>query len=199
MIENRQLKYFVVAARYMNITRAAEALHLSQPALTRNIHQLEDQLRVSLFRRAGRRITLTEAGECLLAEAQSMLLQLDRSIIATQKASRGELGKLVIGCTSAAGLVGVPMLVKRFRERHPGPMIILQEFDSAHDRHVEIEQNQAGFFGVRVAQVGQRLLAVFPEHQGVGDMQILQRTLHSHGVHFVVLHQPDGLIGESHD
>lgn len=131
MIEHRQLRFFIVAAQYMNITKAAKALFLTQPALTRNIHQIEEELGVPLFRRAHRRISLTEAGECFLAEAKLTLQQLDHSITAAQKASRGELGKLIIGCTSMAGLVGVPRLVQRFRERFPGPMIVLQELDSA--------------------------------------------------------------------
>lgn len=131
MIENRQLRFFVVAAQYMNITQAARALYITQPALTRNIHQIEEELGLALFHRAHKRISLTEAGECFLAEAKLTLQQLDHSIVAAQKASRGELGKLIIGYTSTAGLVAVPRLVSAFRKRYPGPMIVLQELDSA--------------------------------------------------------------------
>ncbi len=130
MIENRQLRYFVTAARLLHITRASEALHIAQPALTRNIHQLEEELGVALFHRVRKRISLTEAGQTFLVEAERLLEQLEESMIAAQKAARGELGRLVIGFVSTAGLVAVPQLIAAFRNRYPGPMIVLKELES---------------------------------------------------------------------
>lgn len=130
MIENRQLRYFVTAARLLHITRAAEALHIAQPALTRNIHQLEEELGVALFHRVHKRISLTEAGQTFLGEAERLLQQLEESATAAQKAARGELGRLVIGFVSTAGLVAVPKLIADFRNRYPGPRIVLKELES---------------------------------------------------------------------
>ena len=130
MIENRQLRYFVTAARLLHITRAAEALHIAQPALTRNIHQLEEELGVALFHRVRKRISLTEAGQTFLVEAERLLEQVEESMMAAQKAARGELGRLVIGFVSTAGLVAVPQLIAAFRKRYPGPMIVLKELES---------------------------------------------------------------------
>jgi DNA-binding transcriptional LysR family regulator len=127
MIENRQLHYFITAAHFLHITRAAEALHIAQPALTRNIHQIEEELGVELFHREHKRISLTEAGEVFLVEAERTLQQMEHSIVAAQKAARGELGKLVIGYSSTAGMVVVPKLVSAFRKRCPGPTIVLNE------------------------------------------------------------------------
>jgi DNA-binding transcriptional LysR family regulator len=130
MIENRQLRYFVTAARLLHITRAAEALHIAQPALTRNIHQLEEELEVALFHRVRKRISLTDAGQIFLVEAERLLQQLEESTTAAQKAARGELGRLVIGFVSTAGLVAVPKLIAAFRKRYPGPRIVLKELES---------------------------------------------------------------------
>ena len=131
MIETRQLRFFVVAAQYMNITQAAKTLYITQPALTRNIHQIEHELGVPLFHRAHKRISLTEAGESFLAQAKLILQQLEHSMAAAQKASRGELGNLIIGYTSIAGLVATPRLISAFRKRYPGPRIVLQELNPA--------------------------------------------------------------------
>jgi DNA-binding transcriptional LysR family regulator len=131
MIENRQLRYFITAAHYLHITQAAEALHIAQPALTRNIHQIEEELGVALFHRAHKRISLTEAGKTFLAEAERTLQQLKQSVVAAQKAARGELGKLVIGFVGTAGLVAVPKLVSAFHQRYPEPKIVLSELEPA--------------------------------------------------------------------
>ena len=73
MIENRHLRYFLEVARTLHITRAAERLHIAQPALTQNIYQLEQGLGVQLFDRQGRRLSLTEAGHVFEREAEHSL------------------------------------------------------------------------------------------------------------------------------
>ena len=127
MIENRQLRYFSAAARELHITRAAEALHIAQPALTQNIRQLEAELGVELFHRVRKRISLTEAGQVFLAEAERSLNNLELAVRSVQRTARGELGRLTLGFTSMAGLILVPRLVRDFRRRYPGPMLVLRE------------------------------------------------------------------------
>jgi len=131
MIETRHLAYFVAAARCMNITRAAASLRVAQPALTRAIHHLEGQLGVQLFHRVKNRISLTDAGVAFLADAETTLSQLENSVVTAQRASRGETGRLTIGFISTAGLAVMPGLVQRFRNRYPGPMIVLHEMGAA--------------------------------------------------------------------
>lgn len=72
-MELRVLKYFLAVAREENITRAAEQLHVSQPAVSRQIAQLEEELGIRAFERKGKRVTLTEEGRLLRRRAQEML------------------------------------------------------------------------------------------------------------------------------
>ena len=75
MLENRHLRYFIEVARSLHVRRAAERLHIAQPALTQNIQQLESELGVELFHRESRHLRLTEAGQIFLVEAEQSLRQ----------------------------------------------------------------------------------------------------------------------------
>jgi Bacterial regulatory helix-turn-helix protein, lysR family len=90
MIENRHLRYITVLARTLHMTRAAEQLHIVQPALTQNIQQLEEELGTLLIHREGRKLSLTEAGEVFLAEAERSLQQFELAKIAAQRRSAGD-------------------------------------------------------------------------------------------------------------
>ena len=72
-MELRVLRYFLTVAQEENITRAAEALHMTQPTLSRQLSQLEEELGARLFERGARRITLTDAGLLLRRRAQELL------------------------------------------------------------------------------------------------------------------------------
>jgi DNA-binding transcriptional LysR family regulator len=171
MIENRQLRYFIAAAHELHITRAAESLHIAQPALTQNIRQLEAELGVTLFHRIRKRISLTEAGHLFLAEAERSLNHLELAVRSVQKTARGELGKLAIGFTSMAGLILVPKLVSEFRKRYPGPMIVLREMGAADqedalrsesiDLGISYGPPKVGEFSLRQLQPD-RLIAALP-------------------------------------
>ena len=127
MLENRHLKYFLEVANLLHVTKAAERLHIAQPALTQNMQQLESELGVQLFHRAGRRLTLTEAGRVFRVEAETSLRQFSHAQRAAQRAARGELGTLVLGFQSTAGLAVVPQLVQCFRSAYPEVEIVLSE------------------------------------------------------------------------
>ena len=72
-MEFRQLRYFVTVARELNFTRAAEKLRVAQPALSRQVRQLEEELGVRLFERTKRRVELTPSGAAFLTEAEAIL------------------------------------------------------------------------------------------------------------------------------
>jgi DNA-binding transcriptional LysR family regulator len=131
MLENRHLRYFVEVAKCLHVTKAAERLHIAQPALTQNIHQLEEELGVELFHREGHRLTLTQAGHVFLKEAQASLLQFDHAQRAAQRAARGEVGKLALGFQSMAGLSVVPHILQRFQSSYPDVEVVLHEMGSA--------------------------------------------------------------------
>ena len=134
MIENRHLRYFLEVARTLHITRAAERLHIAQPALTQNIQQLEQELGVELFERKGRRITLTEAGRVFECEAEHSLRVFQGAQLAARRAARGEVGKVVIGFQSTAGLTLIPQMLKNLANKYPEIEVTLREMGTAVQR-----------------------------------------------------------------
>jgi DNA-binding transcriptional LysR family regulator len=130
MLENRHLRYFIEVARSLHVRRAAERLHIAQPALTQNIQQLESELGGELFHRESRHLRLTEAGEIFLVEAEQSLRQFDHAQKTVQRAARGEVGKLVLGFQSTAGLPVVPNLLQNFRTEFPEVEVTLIESGS---------------------------------------------------------------------
>ncbi|MGO4763666.1 transcriptional regulator CynR [Cupriavidus sp. 2KB_3] len=123
----RHIRYFLAVANSGNFTRAAEAVHVSQPALSQQIRQLEDSLGVQLFDRTGRTIRLTDAGEAYRQYAQRALQDLDagkRALHDVRDLSRGTL-RLAMTPTFTPYLVG--SLVEIFRQRYPALALCLTE------------------------------------------------------------------------
>ncbi len=118
-IELRHLHYFIAVAEELNFGRAAERLHIAQPPLTRQIRRLEEELGVELFHRTTRRMELTQAGQVYLGEARRVLAQIQEGIVMARLASRGEVGRLVVGFEGSSAYDIVPLSVKAFRERFP--------------------------------------------------------------------------------
>lgn len=131
MIENRHLRYFLAVSQDLHVTRAAARLHIAQPALTQNIQQLEAELEVELFRRDGRRLTLTEAGHVFVQEAEASLRQFEHAQQAARRAARGEVGTLALGFQSTAGLSIVPQILQRFRTYYPDVDVLLREMGTS--------------------------------------------------------------------
>lgn len=123
----RHIRYLTAVAEHQNFTRAAEALHVSQPTLSQQIKQLENSLHVQLLDRSGRTVRLTDAGETYLRYARCALRELDagtRAIHDVQDLSRGSL-RLAMTPTLTAYLIGP--LVERFSTRYPGITLSVQE------------------------------------------------------------------------
>src|ERR1700726_171660 len=95
-MELRHLRYFVAVAEELNVRQAAARLHLSQPPLSRQIHDLEEEVGTKLFVRSQSGMHLTEAGRTFLTEARSIRAKGQRAIQLAQAASRGEAGPLDI-------------------------------------------------------------------------------------------------------
>jgi len=127
MIDLRRLRAFVAVAEELHFGRAARRLSMSQPPLSVQIRELERELGAPLLTRTQRRVELTAAGATLLVEARRLLAQAEAAIERTRRTARGELGHLTIGFVSTADYSLLPLLVRRFRARHPDIGLTLRE------------------------------------------------------------------------
>jgi DNA-binding transcriptional LysR family regulator len=93
-VELRHLRYFVAVAEEKHFGRAAERLHISQPPLSQQIQQLEDELGVKLFERTSRQVSLTPAGDAFLGEARSVLAVMEQALASVDQTRRGAQGIL---------------------------------------------------------------------------------------------------------
>jgi DNA-binding transcriptional LysR family regulator len=118
-MELRHLRSFLVVADELNVGRAAERLHLTQPTLSRQIAALEHDLGVPLFTRIKRRFALTAAGEIFRADAQEVVRRADEAVKAAQRAHRGELGTLRLRFVQSATFEALPRLLGAFRTAYP--------------------------------------------------------------------------------
>jgi DNA-binding transcriptional LysR family regulator len=123
----RQLRSFVVVAEELHFRRAADRLHLSQPALSQQIRSLENELEVPLLFRNRRRVELTAAGASFLPEAHDLLATLDSAIATARRVHEGRVGRLRIGFVGSALLSIVPAVLQRFRAARPEVELELRE------------------------------------------------------------------------
>jgi DNA-binding transcriptional LysR family regulator len=124
----RRLRYFVAVAERLHFGRAAEALHISQPPLSRAIRALEDDLGVPLFARTRRKVELTPQGVRLLEETRRLTGQLERTVHELRAMASGKHARLRIGFVSLADYGGVlPQLLKQYKAAHPAVRLSLRE------------------------------------------------------------------------
>ena len=127
-MELRHLRYLVAVAEEGHVTRAAARLGIQQPPLSQQIRALEAELRVQLFRRKPRGVELTQAGQALLAEAQTILRQVEHAVAAARRTGRGEAGRIGLGFTSSASFHPlVPRVIREYRQSHPLVALTLEE------------------------------------------------------------------------
>lgn len=118
-MDTRLLKYFVAVAEHQNITHAAKALYIAQPALSVAIKKLESQLELELFRRNDRKIALTNEGEVLLTHAKLILQQIDDATLAMKELRGLEKGEVRLGVPSIMGTYYFPDVLMAFKSRYP--------------------------------------------------------------------------------
>jgi len=126
----RRIRHFVVLAETLNFRRAAERLHIAQPALTVSIQKLEAELGTALFIRDPRGVVLTPSGEVALAEARRVLFHAGQFRDAVNAAATGMAGTLRVGFVGSATYDVLPRLVRRFRADYPGVELVLKEATS---------------------------------------------------------------------
>ena len=149
-MELRHLRYFVAVAEDLSFTKAAGKLHLAQPSLTRQIHNLEDELGVRLLNRSKSQVTLTEEGRSFLGDARRILALATENVLAVQRLGRGEVGQLNIAYLPNFDFELLPETLRDFRQICPH--IALNLFDMSPGeqlRALEARKIDLGFVGLR--------------------------------------------------
>ncbi|PWM76768.1 MAG: transcriptional regulator [Phascolarctobacterium sp.] len=118
-METRLLRYFLTLAHEENITRAAEVLHITQPTLSRQLAQLEDETGTTLFIRGKRKIELTSEGMLLRRRAEEILTLIDRTEKELLEQSENMTGTICLGCGELRSFNIVAQIIKTFREECP--------------------------------------------------------------------------------
>ena len=129
-MELRQLEYFAAVARHRHFGRAAEAVYVSQPALSQQVRRLEAELGLALLRRTSRGVELTPAGADLLARAETILAEAQRARAAMDEHAGVVRGTVRIAATPADALT-LPEAIAAFHRDHPGVRIALRHASAA--------------------------------------------------------------------
>lgn len=119
-MEIRVLRYFLTVVREEGITKAADALHITQPTLSRQLAQMEEDIGVKLFHRGTRKITLTNEGMLLRRRAEEILQLVDNTEKELIEQEEQIEGKITIGCGELASVQVLSELIGEFSEKHPG-------------------------------------------------------------------------------
>lgn len=115
-----QLRIFLAVAEHLHFTRAAEALYITQPAVSAAIQSLEGEYGVKLFHRIGRQIEITEAGKLLQVEAEKIIEQVKLTERGLQELNNLQRGELKLGSSLTIGNYWLPEQISRFQQQYPG-------------------------------------------------------------------------------
>ena len=126
-MELRHLRYFVAVAEALNVTKAAARLHVAQPALSRQVADLEEELGVDLLTRTSHGVRLTAEGKLFLDEAREILKRAEESVTRVRALARGEFGELQVGYVPPLELHILPRALAEFQKTTPGVKVVLHD------------------------------------------------------------------------
>src|SRR5437764_4978775 len=129
-MELSQLRYLVALAEELHFTRAAAREHIAQPALSQQIRRLEDEVGLALVERTTRRVTMTEAGDLLVARARRILAELEAAGAELQALRGVQSGRVVVGTLHTMGPVDISLLLAEFHGEHPLVELTVREQSS---------------------------------------------------------------------
>lgn len=184
-MELRHLRYFIVAAEELNLTRAAEKLFIAQPPLTRQIKQLEEELEVQLFIRKPRGLELTESGRFFLQQAHAILDRINASIKATREVEQNSKTVFSIGFVPSVFYAELPLIVRRLR-RNKRLEIVLhdlkaqEQVDALKSGKIDIGFGRIGIEDPDIEQellFHEPLVAVLPEEHPLVKQQPTMQQL----------------------
>lgn len=145
-MEIRVLRYFLAVVREEGINRAAEVLHITQPTLSRQLAQLEEEVGVKLFHRGARKITLTNEGILLRRRAEEILSLIDRTERELIEQEELVEGRIIIGGGELAAMQVLPEIIEGFREKYP--LVTFDIFTGNAD--LVMEQMEKGLIDIGV-------------------------------------------------
>jgi DNA-binding transcriptional LysR family regulator len=175
-LELRHLRYFLAVAEELNFSRAAERLHIAQPALSAQIRTLETQLGCELFHRTTRKVELTSAGQVLLPDAREIVERSELAAAKVAAATRGQRGLLRVGFVAhAAGEISTGIF-RRFAEEFPGIEVELVEARTLEGSQAAVagQETDAAFVWLPILHeelasqpvaFERKLVAMHPEHR----------------------------------
>lgn len=121
-----KIQYFLAVAEALSFRKAAQKLHIAQPALSRSIRQLEQQLGFSLFQRSTRNVALTPAGEVLYRDGADAMRRLTLACARAQQVAQGLSGTVVVGYSTFAAMGPMSNIIIAFRKKYPGANVSLR-------------------------------------------------------------------------
>jgi len=186
-VELRHLRYFLAVADELHFGRAAERVHVAQPAISQQIRRLEAEIGTELFHRNRREVRLAPAGEALRDYAVRAIDEVNDGVEAARRAARGEIGNLTVGFLETAASTIVPRAVRQFRAARPDVNLTLRELGVG----AQIDDLQAGRLDVGIIRppadaddlvferiIDEELIAAVPSgHPLAGRDQITARTV----------------------
>src|ERR1017187_2435257 len=129
-MELRHFRYFVAVAGEENVSRAALKLHVSQPGLSRQIRDLEDEIGFQLFERSAKSLRLTEAGKIFLNEAHAVLLHAEDAVQKARAVSGGATGEINVGYAPSLTVQILPAALRAFQEKFSNVRVALHDLST---------------------------------------------------------------------
>ncbi|XXX78350.1 LysR substrate-binding domain-containing protein [Sorangium sp. So ce134] len=184
----RHLHTLVVLAEELHFGRAARRLHVAQPAVTRTLQDLEEDVGVLLFRRSKRSVELTPAGERLVERARAILGAVDHAAIECRRVGEGKTGRLRIASNDLVCIGFLPEALRQFRRRHPeveielSRLTSLEQVPALREGRVDLvfEGIPPADDGITVERItDERLCAILPEgHELARDPPVRAERLY---------------------
>jgi DNA-binding transcriptional LysR family regulator len=161
-MELRHLRYFVAVAEELHFRRAAERLHMSQPPLSQQIRQLEQEIGAQLLLRNQHRVELTASGAAFYERAREILDSVEAAALEARRVQRGEVGRLAVGFVGSSMYSIVPEILNAFGERYGDVALRLQELGTTEQlRQLESGRLDVSFVRPRQSRSG---LTIEPIH-----------------------------------
>jgi len=129
-MELRHLRYFIAAAEEENVSRAALKLHVSQPGISRQIRDLEDEIGFQLFERSAKSLKLTAAGKVFLVEAKSVLQRAEDAVKKAKTVAENVGGEINVGYAPSLTVQILPQALRTFQEKFPGVRVALHDLST---------------------------------------------------------------------